>query len=435
MPRLTGRVSILVSALFLAVFFGTAAASSAALPRATSDRPDDHTGPQVHVVYAVPSDQADASLDADGTIEASVNAMQAYLRSQTGGPGLKLDTSAGALDVTFVRLPRSDAEYAAQPQVAAGIAEDIQKAGLADPNKVYAVYYEGSAPGPDPSLLLCGEGGRTAQLAISVVILHDNCGYDLNSSRAGAPGAIEFVVLHETLHAMGFVPDCAPHTTHDGHVNDSPQDLMAALLPEGTPILDVNHDDYFQANHAGCLDLTQSRFLEGAGTTITFAVGGTGHGHVRGQIGSPSFGDIDCPPACSATFDGGQTVGITLAAIADPGFVFVRWEGACTGVAPTCVLRTTSSASATAIFAKAPPPPVGLTVSVTGGGLVVSTPAGILCSARCTGKFAVGSKVRLRAKPAGGWRFTGWTGACKGRVPCFVRMSHAASVRATFRRV
>ena len=28
-------------------------------------------------------------------------------------------------------------------------------------------------------------------------------------------------------------------------------------------------DDYFQANHPGCLDLTQSRFVEGAGTTIT----------------------------------------------------------------------------------------------------------------------------------------------------------------------
>ena len=81
--------------------------------------------------------------------------MQAYLRSQTGGPGLKLDTSGGALDVTFVRLPRSDAEYAAQPQVAGGIAEDLQKAGLADRTKVYAVYYEGSAPGPDPTFLLC----------------------------------------------------------------------------------------------------------------------------------------------------------------------------------------------------------------------------------------------------------------------------------------
>src|SRR5438876_116883 len=345
MPRLTGRAAILAAALALAAFLGTTASPPAALPRETSDRPDDHTGPQVHVVYAVPSDQTDASLDADGTIEASVNAIQAYLRGQTGGPGLKLDTSGGALDVTFVRLPRSDADYTAQPAVAGGIAADLRQAGLADPNKVYAVYYEGSAPGPDPALQLCGEGGRTGQLAISVVILHDNCGYDLNSSRAGVPGAIEFVVLHETLHAMGFVPDCAPHTTHDGHVDDSPQDLMAALLPDGTPILDVNHDDYFQANHPGCLDLTQSRFLEGAGTTITFAVGGTGHGHVRGQTASPSFGDIDCPPVCSATFDGGQTVTMTLAATADAGFVFVRWEGACTGAVPTCALRATSSSS------------------------------------------------------------------------------------------
>ena len=75
MPRLARRVFILVSALFLAVFLETATASSGALPRSTTDRPDDHAGPQVHVVYAVPSDQTDANLDADGTVEASVNAM------------------------------------------------------------------------------------------------------------------------------------------------------------------------------------------------------------------------------------------------------------------------------------------------------------------------------------------------------------------------
>jgi hypothetical protein len=385
----------------------------------------------VHVVYAVPSEQTDANLDSDGTVEASVNTMQAYLRSQTGGPALKLDTSGGALDVTFVRLPRADADYAAQPDIAAAIASDLQQAGLSDPTRLYAVYYEGAAPGPIPSFALCGEGGRSQFGAIAVVILHDTCGFDLASSRAGTPGAVEFVLLHEALHAMGFVPSCAPHATGDGHVNDSPQDLMAALLPDGTPILDVNHDDYFQANITGCLDLTQSRFVEGAGTTITVAVGGTGHGHLRSAIGLGPFGTIDCPTACSATFDGGRQITVPIVATADSGYAFVRWEGACSGAQPTCALAASASTAATAIFSKGP---VTLTVSVRGRGNVVSTPAGITCASRCSGQFAFGAKVRVRAKPQPGWRFVAWSGACTGRVPCFIRLSQAASVVATFRR-
>jgi hypothetical protein len=356
--------------------------------------------------------------------------MQAYLRSQTGGPALRLDTSGGALDVTFVRLPRTDAEYAAQSQVAPAIADDLQRAGLSDRTKLYAVYYDGSAPGPTPSFALCGQGGRGATEAIAVVILHDPCGFDLNASRAGTPGAVEFVLLHEAMHAMGFVPSCAPHATQDGHVDDSPQDLMAAILPDGTPILDVNHDDYFQANRAGCLDLTQSRFLEGAGATVTVTLGGSGRGHVRSQLQLGEFGDIDCPGTCTTTLDSGQAGKLPLAATADPGYVFVRWEGACTGTQAICQLDVSRTTSATAIFAKAP---VGLVVSVAGGGKVVSAPPGLSCPRTCTKSFPFGAKVRLRARPQAGWRFVAWSGACSGRVPCFVTLSHAASVRAAFR--
>jgi uncharacterized repeat protein (TIGR02543 family) len=424
----------LAGLISFAVVLAAAGPSSAALPRATSDRPDDHPGPQVHFVYMLPSDQADRNLDADGTLEASVNAMQAWFRSQTGGPGLRIDTSQGAPDITYLLLPRTDAEYASQPPIAASVAEELGKARLNDPNKLYAVYYEGSGAGPTPSLVLCGQGGRTSLVAIAVVLMHDNCGYDLSSSHAGVPGALEFVLLHETLHGMGLVPDCAPHSTHDGHVSDSPQDLMAARLPTGMPILDVGHDDYFQANLPGCFDLTQSRFFEGGGTAVSFSVGGTGHGHVRGQVTPPGFADVDCPPACSATFDGGQTVTMNLAAIADAGYVFVGWQGACSGTVPTCVLHATASATVTAVFGKAPPPPVRLTVSVIGSGSVLSTPSGISCPTQCTAQFAPGSKVRLRVKLQAGWRFAGWSGACKGRVPCNVRLAHAARVRATFRR-
>jgi hypothetical protein len=38
----------------------------------TSDRPDDVSGPQIQVVYALPADGTDRDLDENGTLDASV---------------------------------------------------------------------------------------------------------------------------------------------------------------------------------------------------------------------------------------------------------------------------------------------------------------------------------------------------------------------------
>jgi hypothetical protein len=42
------------------------------LPRSTVDRPDDISGSQVHVVYAIPSDGTDRELDTNGVIAGTV---------------------------------------------------------------------------------------------------------------------------------------------------------------------------------------------------------------------------------------------------------------------------------------------------------------------------------------------------------------------------
>jgi hypothetical protein len=49
-----------------------AGARTAVLPRATSDRPDDVSGPQIQVVYALPADGTDRDLDENGPLDASV---------------------------------------------------------------------------------------------------------------------------------------------------------------------------------------------------------------------------------------------------------------------------------------------------------------------------------------------------------------------------
>ena len=73
-------------------------------PRSTEDRPDDFPGPQIHVVYAVPSDIEDGNLDRYGDIATSFEAIQNWLADEVGRR-LILDTYGGELDVTFLRLP------------------------------------------------------------------------------------------------------------------------------------------------------------------------------------------------------------------------------------------------------------------------------------------------------------------------------------------
>jgi hypothetical protein len=73
-----------------------------------------------------------------------------------------------------------------------------------------------------------------------------------------------------------------------------------------------------------------------------------------------------------------------------------------------------------------------LAVSVTGSGMVTSSPSGISCGSTCSAGFAAGTQVALDATPAAGWNFSGWGGACSGSGICQVAMNAATSVTATF---
>lgn len=59
--------------------------------------------------------------------------------------------------------------------------------------------------------------------------------------------------------------------------------------------------------------------------------------HTNGVIRSSDRTKIDCGRDCTATFVRGATV--TVTAVPRPGYVFVRWGGACTGTASTCTFR------------------------------------------------------------------------------------------------
>jgi Divergent InlB B-repeat domain len=312
-------------------------ASSAVLPRATIDRPDDVAGPQVHVIYALPSDGADRALDQSGTLDGSVASWNAWLATQTGGRNFRLDTSNRGLDITFVRLAQTDAQIEANGVYARDELErQLHGLGFNQPQKIYAVYYDGRHS------FTCGDGPWPPDLPGNVVALYLHGLYsgprpcDTNPwGSVGRPGYLEFAMVHEVVHALGFVPTCAPHHTRRGHVSDSPSDLMyAGSAPWSPTTLDVGHDDYYNAHIQGCPDLSDSPYLVSLHSVSVSVTG-------PGKVASSPAG-IDCPDACTGTFPGS----VTLTATPSAGAVFDGWAGACSGTTPTCVISGEGSASA-----------------------------------------------------------------------------------------
>lgn len=231
----------------VAVSYGLSAAA-----RSSTDRPDDATGAQLKVLYAVPIDGTDRGLDTAGVLQRSISSWQRWLASQTGGRHLRLETVGGSLDVQFVRLPRADAVYRS---FGAAIRDTLEKDLLAlgvvaalQP-KIYLTYYEGG------HIDRCGSAafppllpGRIAVLYLKGTITgRPDC--DTNPfavTSTSAPGYLEFVAVHEVLHVLGLVSVAAPDHGFNGHLTTDSSDLMYAGSARWTPSrIDQAQRNYF----------------------------------------------------------------------------------------------------------------------------------------------------------------------------------------------
>jgi len=244
-----------------ATFQPTIDATIASITRATADRADEIAGNQIHVIYAVPSDGADGSLDLNGTIARSVGSMNTWLAVQAAGRRFKLDTFNGALDTTFVRLPKTDAAY---DTFGAGKRAEIEKdlASLAplNPAKRYAVYYDGTNP------RACVEPGRPGDSVGQAAIMYIK-GCANNAFAASAtepPGPREYQMMRGLLRSLGAVSPTAPNYVADGYVNTDATDVMyQGPLGWNPGILDSNKQNYYNPAGlpAGVFNLHTSPFL------------------------------------------------------------------------------------------------------------------------------------------------------------------------------
>jgi hypothetical protein len=401
------------AALWLAP--GALAAGWCGAGESSVDRADITAGQQVHAVYAVPSDGADDFAAVANRIADDVASLTTWWTTQDPTRTPRFDEAAYAggpcLDISFVRLPEQASALVGASDAYRKLRSDLVVAGLASPGKKYYVYYDGPSVQED----ICGTGGG---------LFGSGPDYAIVWLRGCPTVPTDAVGAHELTHALGAVPSGAPHEClppDEGHVCDSNRDLLYPFTtgdPLSSLVLDVNRDDYYGHATNG-IDIRNSLWLRHLDTPqVPLAVSFAGAGAVTSDVPG-----VDCSAACTTLWDQGWLVALT--AEASTGSRFVRWRGACTTRETTCALELGAATNVTAVFG---PLTIPVGVAVGGRGTVTCTP-------RCSRTFSAGQPLTLRARPAKGWRFVRWSGACTGTRPvCRPATDFALSARATFRR-
>ena len=163
---------------------------------------------------------------------------------------------------------------------------------------------------------------------------------------------------------------------------------------------------------------------------LLFKKSGNGRGAVTF---TPAGSQQSCSADCTNVYPAGSIV--TVSPTPAAGSVFAGWSGACSGMG-ACQLTMSETRTLTASFEPRPGTvPLTYSKSGTGGGVVRFTPEGenASCAESCVNSFAMGARVRVRiASVDPGSTFAGWTGACRGKGSCTVRMNAGVTVGAIF---
>ena len=161
---------------------------------------------------------------------------------------------------------------------------------------------------------------------------------------------------------------------------------------------------------------------------VNVTVGTSGDG--SGSVTSTPAG-VSCGTTCTASFPSGQQ--LTLTASPAAGSQIAAWSSAsCARGSTTCVVTPSADTTVSVAFVLSTEQ-LMLTFAGGGAGSVLSSPAGINCTASCAAGFTNGQPVMLTATAANGSVFSGWTFAgCGLSTTCAVPMTQAQNVTATF---
>ena len=219
------------------------------------DRPDDFSGPQIHVYHAKSRDFT-GSRDTVGHISAVVQAAQRWLAKRTyQGRAFRIDTYQGRPDVTTLPLAVTAEEINLRDPFGAPIlgGGSLRELGQHNPDKLHVVFFE-----PWPVGRGCG-GWADRSSGVAVVFTGVTEGGFYVPPNHCFQSSLHFV--HEVFHLLGAVHPDAPNS--DGvHIKGWRSQLDEGVAGEGLFYEDgrsfIYHDlpirnDIMEAVHGGSI--------------------------------------------------------------------------------------------------------------------------------------------------------------------------------------
>jgi parallel beta-helix repeat protein len=172
--------------------------------------------------------------------------------------------------------------------------------------------------------------------------------------------------------------------------------------------------------------LVTASFIQETAVTRSLSVNVSGDGSI-----SSTPAGIQCGQQCEHDFP--QATLVTLTATPEAGYQFDGWSGACSGTTSTCSLDLAEDRTVNASFILIGSGTNSLSVTLSGNGNVISSPAGIQCGQHCQHDFTSGTQVTLTATPEAGYLFNGWSGACSGiTATCMLDLNEDLAATASF---
>ncbi|WP_167772962.1 hypothetical protein [Ramlibacter humi] len=225
-------------------------AATYTLSRSTVNRPDDVTGPQVKVIYAVPAGGTDRGFDSTTRFPYQIAALNRWLQGEIGRK-IVFDTFRGELDIQFVQLPRTEQQYRDDGYgILYDIKDDLRAGGALSPGKNHLVFYEGSHQQG-----YCGYSeivyNYSAGLVSTVFMQANGCaGAATVSSPVQHPTWADFTAFHELFHSFGADHITVTATPPDPEFDVQVCDLMYAYLGNNCPrtYVDLHARYYYNAN-------------------------------------------------------------------------------------------------------------------------------------------------------------------------------------------
>ena len=140
---------------------------------------------------------------------------------------------------------------------------------------------------------------------------------------------------------------------------------------------------------------------------------------------------LTCTNECKFEFD--ENTSVNIISVANDGFVFDEFSGACEGI----IICNVSMSEARQVSVNFTAIPINiikhkLTTNVGDGGALSIEPNSLTCSNECEFEFDENSSVNIITIANDGFVFSGFGGACEGIIICNVSMSEARQVSANF---